>query len=464
MTTRRLLLSYVIAACVLSGCDSNNSLLSSFGGNSSRPKQVVDGPRRAPLLQNTPPSAPAPDFTMAAPVQEVHRGMAPPPGAMAAAPPPPPLQAAPVQMASSAAVLTSPTTEVPPARFGDEDVPPKVAVAKESPTLWSTIGGWFGNKPEVSEQERTQAYSARKALPGNPPVPPTTTALPAPSPLEVKALDANAQPLVPGVPPGKLPFEVKSAEEERASAPPQPGEHKEKKIVQHGKKRHYAGRHHHKHYAGAHHKKTKVAKKKDGENNLQVADQKNQPFPSLNNVPPTPKELQQVKQGAPAEKNILEQTKANTDAQKKAVEAAPFESLQSSSSGAPVPPPAPPAPQSPAPVVPPPAMPVIPAGPSNSGADKPAMPAAPAPSAPAPAPTVPLPPAPPPPPPPPPPPGASLPPVQEESHMSEAALVQESPAAGSLPEWAVSRASEYLPQPHFVTRAMAVSLGHLLLQ
>ncbi len=343
--TKSKLLALTVGLLALSACDSADHLLGTFQKDRNE-KQVVDGPRRVPMLNPKPGSY----------VQQLA------------------LQPrADVQREMSAEPLTAPTLESPPPA-------PVVSAPAPAPTqeASSDFGGgfmrWFksgfdnpngviGQSAPASAPATAQdAHSERKPLPGNIAMTGSTPATP----------DTALNPPMSGQP------ETYALAQGKSVAYP------------HNKKKYASATSKKRRYAKAKSRKKDVAKTEAAKPTVEMADaKKEEPYPKLTDIPPTPAALNDAKNTAPTVAKELEQTRDTTLQTKTHVESAPFESLQT--------PPAPPAP---------PATPVAPATDTPPSAlkpsepkkeeEKPAMapppPAAPAPpAASAPAPVVPVP-------------------------------------------------------------------------
>lgn len=424
---------------LLSACSGTDSLLSSV--RNERPPQVVSGVRRAPALNPRADEWPPASVTLRAQAavqsaQPEEASAAPRTNLRTAS-------GAPVQLAARGAdEMKPPATATAPATApASGDFFSRVGHFLRSgsegpPAYWDTPQP---NANDVSAPERDSAYEQRRPLPGNP----------------------DTQPVEETVAPVESPPEAIPASVEKPAVKKQPRKKKKRKP-----------------------RRTKSAQVKkaavvaQGDASDAKAD-----FPKLKDVPPTPPALAEAKQESAKREQELKDAQVKAEVEKKALEGAPFESIQP-----PAPPPAPaPAPAAPptppllppaapapvSPVTPPPVPTAAPASTPKMEAPALPLPPAPQPVIPPPAAAVPAPAAPaaspatdsskqdtapalPLPPPPPPPPGALL-----ENHP--AALAALMPAAASNVAWTPSIAMQpqafagRLPESRYVARSIAVS-------
>lgn len=433
----------------------------------------------------------------------------------------------------SAAANVAPAPLVPPGSaptpydsYGSEGMQANAQSAGQEPppSLFDRVGTWFKRNASsapagqaASDQEiRQRAFAERRPVPGNPvlslepqmvepplplvsaplTLPPSesagdtkagTVALSAaPDTKKEEAKDTSktaaskdAKKKVTAKPKATSSKQAKSkaapSPKTAASGKPKKEEVKESKTADKADKK-----------EGAEESKTEAAKKEEGKES-KTAEVKKEEFPALSSVPPTPPELGRAKAEGAGEKKALEDTRTQAEADKKALEQAPFESVgappaapsppasqaaaPAASPPAPLPPPPSPAPPpqpgaTPALTLPPPppAVPVVPSQPgAKEAADKkekdkkdekkmddkgqPVVPPAGAPLLPPPpSPATTLPPPPPPPLPPPLPPKSALP---EENVYSSAAIAESQPSQESgMAEPAVFR----LPESRYAAR------------
>lgn len=497
-------LATVLAALGVSGCSGSGGLLSGF--DDGREEQIVDGPRRLPALNPVPSKMQV--APMAAPMMVASVQAAPVP-VVEASPAPKPASV-PMQWAANDVTVSAP----PPKEVVREAEPVPAQTAQGTQTIpydpLREFGSWVSRQFEPSTPakeaasgengERQEAFAKRKPLPGNPQLSLEPENVPPDAPLAVAPLLTEKE----------MGADTKSTK---------------KKAQAKSKHRKYASKHKKsKHYAKkSRGKKSTVAKAAAPTTGVQVA--ASEGYPTLGNVPPVPPELNQAKRTAPSKEKALEAARDQELAKKKALDQAPFESLQTppapppgavppaplpvatpTAPAAPIPaaaapalppPPSPPPPAAPVPVVvtpavvvpppPPPTAPapsVAPAPPpppppplqapvtsasSSSGSPAPAK----QPAAPEQPPALPM----PPPPPPPPPPGASSTPTRDpDKNTADAAVMLGELAPAAAPPrirdhqktvWIeyVSAAAPFgarLPEPRYLARSIAASVGTLL--
>lgn len=311
-----------LSTLFVTGCDSAYNFANVF--RSERPKQNVDGPRRMPALN--------PQLATG-PFAQPRLAEAPPP-TLPAQPMPQQFEAPPMMQPQPEIVAAAP--EMPASQAAN-------ASASEPgffERVGDRMGSWF--KPDappkpVPEQVQQQAFVERQPVPGNPNLrheldyPPLT-------PAPVVFADGSEQ----GALPSSMPFKMAGEEKSPAQAKTK----KSKKVAAKKSK---------KKYAKSGKKKSSQTAKKKTETKAQVSaaaektqsTEINKDFPSLSEVPPTPAALIDAKDTSAADVKALQDTKAKAEADKQALENAPFESLQPppavpvvpSTPDAPVPPP-----------------------------------------------------------------------------------------------------------------------------